>query len=407
MFPARGHDSGGGGDALPSLSALLLRALLDALSDRPRPPPPPPQFSGPSPWTAPTLPSFEEAALLPADPSPLVSAAAALLRGIAASTEAGAGEASADDLMWRELAFQLRRSNEQIAESITRRAVADREQEQQRALVSLLTLLLDQLRDPSEAAAAPDATGSRGGLTEPPQQVPRQRLAYSFGAASATAPAVERGASLTQVKSGEDESRATGAPTRSEAALLARLGSTRRTCVGAYVDCLHLAVGADERGSAVAAVTKWPPHPEPAVPRVPRGGIYEHFPERLHAMMLEMEAEGCSGVASFLPHGRAILVLHRDRFVQTALPRYFRHDNWTSFMRQLALYGFRRIPSGIDCGGFYHELFLKTRPDLCLHMRRVGVRRDGEGDGRKRSSATGLEARVTPPPNFYSMDPAF
>ena len=40
------------------------------------------------------------------------------------------------------------------------------------------------------------------------------------------------------------------------------------------------------------------------------------------------------------------------------------------------MYGFLKASSGCeDAGGYYHELFLKTRPSLCRFMHRTNTRR--------------------------------
>lgn len=101
----------------------------------------------------------------------------------------------------------------------------------------------------------------------------------------------------------------------------------------------------------------------------------------------------------------------------------------TSFQRQLNLYGFVRLTAGKDRGAYvlvllnlssprhsphphcnshtlsptllpfnsyYHELFLRSRPDLCPNMTRTRVK----GNGMKAASSPQTE------PNFYAMEPS-
>jgi HSF-type DNA-binding len=113
-------------------------------------------------------------------------------------------------------------------------------------------------------------------------------------------------------------------------------------------------------------------------------------------MLADTEKEGKSDVISFYSHGRAFAVHDIDRFVADVMPKYFKQSKWNSFARQLNLYGFVRITSGPDAGGWYHELFLKGRPNLCFHMRRVGVPKGRD----RRKFKTPLR---TVEPDFYSM----
>lgn len=70
---------------------------------------------------------------------------------------------------------------------------------------------------------------------------------------------------------------------------------------------------------------------------------------------------------------------------------------WSSFSRQLNLYGFLRITTGTDYGAYYHELFLRGRPDLHNFMRRVG--KPHGLDRRKHKLAEGQD------PNLYDLPP--
>lgn len=55
----------------------------------------------------------------------------------------------------------------------------------------------------------------------------------------------------------------------------------------------------------------------------------------------------------------------------TLFLRYFKQSKLTSFQRQLNLYGFQRVSSGVDKGCLYHPLFLRGRPDICKVMLRT------------------------------------
>lgn len=141
------------------------------------------------------------------------------------------------------------------------------------------------------------------------------------------------------------------------------------------------------------------PDPVALTNRRSRGGVTEPFPEKLHRMLRETEEAGESDLVSFFPHGRAFAIHHVERFCREVMPRYFKQSRLSSFQRQLNLYGFTRITSGPDTGGYYHELFLKGRPALAIHMRRVGVPKPA---GVVRASKPAVPAAT---PDFYSMAP--
>jgi hypothetical protein len=138
------------------------------------------------------------------------------------------------------------------------------------------------------------------------------------------------------------------------------------------------------------------PHPRDIARRRTRGGVTEPFPEKLHRMLTEIEEAGDGDIISFFSHGRAFGVHDPERFVSKVMPKYFKQSRLSSFQRQLNLYGFTRISSGPDAGGYYHELFLKGRSALSTHMRRVGV---PQGEDRRKMKTGASKAE----PDFYAM----
>lgn len=134
----------------------------------------------------------------------------------------------------------------------------------------------------------------------------------------------------------------------------------------------------------------------------PRGGVTMPFPTKLHVMLSKVEESGLSHIVSwwvhlffFLhamhsynqpnhasislvsqprqPHGRCFVVHKPKEFVAEIMSIYFRQSKLTSFQRQLNLYGFARITTGPDRGGYYHEYFLKHKLFLCQQMVRSSI----------------------------------
>jgi hypothetical protein len=121
------------------------------------------------------------------------------------------------------------------------------------------------------------------------------------------------------------------------------------------------------------------------------------FPMKLYHMLEHLEAAGFANIISFQPHGRAIRIHLHQRFVNEVLPRYFPDiNNIASFLRQLNIYGFRRmIDNGPDHNSYYHAMFLRGRPDLCQLIERP-LR--GQYSKRKKYDPT-------TEPKFYTMPP--
>jgi hypothetical protein len=81
-----------------------------------------------------------------------------------------------------------------------------------------------------------------------------------------------------------------------------------------------------------------------------------------------------SDVISWLPHGRAFVIIRPDCLSERVLTKYFASTDprsstkYPSFTRKLNRWGFRQATRGPDMGAFHHPLFRRDQPDLCLDM---------------------------------------
>lgn len=126
-----------------------------------------------------------------------------------------------------------------------------------------------------------------------------------------------------------------------------------------------------------------------------KGGVATSFPMKLHSVLDQVEADGLGHVISWQPHGRCFVIHQPKEFTDHVMPKYFRQTKLTSFQRQLNLYGFSRLTTGKDNGGYYHELFLRGKIFLAKRMSRTKIK------GTKFKAASSPDQE----PNFYTMPP--
>ncbi|KAJ1680253.1 hypothetical protein EV182_000388 [Spiromyces aspiralis] len=112
------------------------------------------------------------------------------------------------------------------------------------------------------------------------------------------------------------------------------------------------------------------------------------FVTKLHEMLSDSQYHQ---YISWNPTGTSFIVCKVMEFSQEVLPKHFKHNNFSSFVRQLNMYGFHKVnksPRGQRNAAenqiweFMHPKFIRDRPDLLDKIRRKTMdgdvlRRDG------------------------------
>jgi hypothetical protein len=99
------------------------------------------------------------------------------------------------------------------------------------------------------------------------------------------------------------------------------------------------------------------------------------FPRILLKMLEDAESKEFENILSWVPgQNNLFRVYDSDRFTREIAPLYFKCTQYKSFQRQLNLYGFSRIKTGLDKGGYTHELLVRGSPELCDSMIRAKVK---------------------------------
>ncbi|KAL1439802.1 hypothetical protein MTO96_009651 [Rhipicephalus appendiculatus] len=109
-----------------------------------------------------------------------------------------------------------------------------------------------------------------------------------------------------------------------------------------------------------------------------------------------VEDEKCNDLISWSSNGQSFIIHNQTQFAKELLPLYFKHNNMASLIRQLNMYGFRKV-ANIDQGlrsdregiEFFHSCFIRGQECLLEYIKRkVPSSRAGAvvpDDGRARN----------------------
>jgi HSF-type DNA-binding len=98
-------------------------------------------------------------------------------------------------------------------------------------------------------------------------------------------------------------------------------------------------------------------------------------------------------VIRWINNGTAFKVFDTKAFEEHLLPLYYRHSKFTSFQRQLNLYGFKRTTKGDDAGAYCHPKFLQGSRDDVKDIKRISILKSEEA-AIKSEAAASLDVEV-------------
>ncbi|GAA5803744.1 HSF-type DNA-binding-domain-containing protein [Helicostylum pulchrum] len=127
--------------------------------------------------------------------------------------------------------------------------------------------------------------------------------------------------------------------------------------------------------------------PSPAPPVTTKSGSGNTFVHKLYNMVVDKQYQH---LIAWTYTGTSFIVCNITEFSRDVLPKHFKHNNFSSFVRQLNMYGFHKVnksPRGHrtlaenQIWEFSHSKFLRNRPDLLDEIKRKAlenesVRRD-------------------------------
>ena len=84
-----------------------------------------------------------------------------------------------------------------------------------------------------------------------------------------------------------------------------------------------------------------------------------------------LQRQDLADIICWTSDGDAFMIKNQTRLSEEVLPKYFKHNNFSSFVRQLNMYDFHESKKKDDLHQvFQHQMFHRDKKELLLHIKR-------------------------------------